>query len=61
MVKPKSNIWKYFKEKKKNNQTVYSCIYCDKEYAKNVTRMADHLVKCLKCPKGIRICESRGK
>lgn len=61
MVKPKKNIWKYFKGEVKDNKTIYSCIFCKKQYAKNATRMAEHLaMKCMKCPKNIQAFEAKG-
>lgn len=55
MGKSKSVLWQYFKAKSNNNGTTsYSCMFCNKEYKKNATRMAAHLCKCSNCPNNIK-------
>lgn len=37
-------------EKPNDKCTTFACNYCQKKYAKNVTRMKLHLISCSKCP-----------
>lgn len=50
MVKPKGNIWSYYRAE---NGKV-KCIFCGNIFYKNATRLAKHLFKCFKAPAPIK-------
>lgn len=41
-------------EKPNDKCVAYECNYCNKKYAKNVTRMKLHLISCSKCPPNVQ-------
>lgn len=59
MPQNRSLVWQYFKVHMSQDKKLYKCIFCDAKYVKNATRMADHLLKCLKSP--LRVKKHFGK
>ena len=54
MPRQKLDVWKYYNKTKKSgeNKNKVICNFCSQTYAfPNGTRMTNHLLKCLKCPK----------
>lgn len=56
MPRPKSIVWKFFKEvQDANNKVAYKCNYYGELYVNNATRQRNHLkTKCVKCPQTVK-------
>lgn len=56
MPREKLGVWKYYKKTKTDeNKNKVICNFCSQTYMfPNGTRMTNHLLKCLKCPKKIQ-------
>ena len=54
MPRKKCEAFDFFSYKKRNGKDIYSCKFCDCEYSRHATRMANHLIRCLKCPESVR-------
>nr|XP_022912053.1 uncharacterized protein LOC111423030 [Onthophagus taurus] len=58
MVKPNSDVWRYYDLKDKDN---YFCKYCKTSFKRNATRQFQHLLKCVKIPENVVQILKKGK
>ena len=58
-TKPRSKVWKYFKERNVHGKRQACCLYCSATYANNATRMTQHVLVCTKCPESIKVKRSK--
>jgi Protein of unknown function (DUF 659)/hAT family C-terminal dimerisation region/BED zinc finger len=53
-TKPRSKVWKFYREVTDRGKTMASCLYCETTYANNATRMSRHIMTCKKCPQDVQ-------